>query len=899
MRKTLLHILTIYILQCAFCIGVHAQMDTEFWFAAPSIVQEHDPGEVKLVIVAYDDDATISISQPAAGRTLMASRVVPKHTTYTYSIKGVTNYRTTVETPADGLVHSNGLLVKSTARVSVYYATTDPNSEVYTCKGRHGLGTEFVVPMQTRYNCGHNAYSSIEIVASQDGTTVQIKTLVPTNVSPTPATVTITLNRGETYAIRSLAPNTTAANHLGGTIITSDKPIAVNSTDDSAAAGGDLDLIGEQLVPSNFAGSHYILPSNTSTHEYAYFYAINDTARIYTQDAAGQETLVATVYPGQSAEYKLGNLQAYLLYTKDNTPFVCFHLTAVGGELSGTILPSLNCSGSQEVSYIPALSQVEAQVTVLTKTENIGSFLVNGSPYELPAMSFFPVPGDSTWSFCSCAMLTLPPGQTSFTIKNTTGVFHLGVLDNGGGACSYGYFSNYGEISLYAALQNDYYMAGDTVRFHLTGMSAFSHVTWTGPHGVFAQDEAEPFIANATELDAGMYIVSAEHSEGCEVAPDTIYVNVFNIVPSRTDSVCAGDSIRLKAMVSKPLTWYQDGNKIDGYSSRFLTYYPTQPEEVVFRIDGQKQGTEMIDWVDTLPLLLPSADSVIVAEYNFDNMIIGAQYSWSVTLSAPSANTVAPKLRFYVDDQPSAITAVPNGAPVRMSHTWTATSKQSRLRLVVISPRPERSLQIDMMSLTPLLTFSEERKVVAEDCTEPEPECPTLTYDSLALTLCDTVMPYSWRGMTCNGAGIYRDTLRTTLSNGVECDSIIYYLNLQVEECKCQYEFIAQRWDDVLFVMNADYNGGYTFLSYQWFCNGQPLLDQTSSYLYVPSHLQTGDTYEVEAMTTSGELLRSCPYVISAASASPAPAASKSLRNGMMVITIGNQIFTPHGVRID
>lgn len=45
---------------------------------------------------------------------------------------------------------------------------------------------------------------------------------------------------------------------------------------------------------------------------------------------------------------------------------------------------------------------------------------------------------------------------------------------------------------------------------------------------------------------------------------------------------------------------------------------------------------------------------------------------------------------------------------------------------------------------------------------------------------------------------------------------------------------IVQRWDDILSVTNADWNGGYKFSAYQWYKNGEPLDGQTYSYLYLP-----------------------------------------------------------------
>ena len=46
-------------------------------------------------------------------------------------------------------------------------------------------------------------------------------------------------------------------------------------------------------------------------------------------------------------------------------------------------------------------------------------------------------------------------------------------------------------------------------------------------------------------------------------------------------------------------------------------------------------------------------------------------------------------------------------------------------------------------------------------------------------------------------------------------------------------EVIAQRWGDVLAVKNEDYNGGYQFVAFQWYKNGNPIEGATSSICYL------------------------------------------------------------------
>lgn len=43
---------------------------------------------------------------------------------------------------------------------------------------------------------------------------------------------------------------------------------------------------------------------------------------------------------------------------------------------------------------------------------------------------------------------------------------------------------------------------------------------------------------------------------------------------------------------------------------------------------------------------------------------------------------------------------------------------------------------------------------------------------------------------------------------------------------------LQQKWNDAIFLRNEDYNGGYSFTSYQWYKDGQPIEGATSPYLY-------------------------------------------------------------------
>ncbi|MBQ0089893.1 MAG: hypothetical protein KBT27_11255, partial [Prevotellaceae bacterium] len=73
-----------------------------------------------------------------------------------------------------------------------------------------------------------------------------------------------------------------------------------------------------------------------------------------------------------------------------------------------------------------------------------------------------------------------------------------------------------------------------------------------------------------------------------------------------------------------------------------------------------------------------------------------------------------------------------------------------------------------------------------------------------------------------------------------------------------------QRFQDVIAILSTKYNGGYTFETYQWYKNGEPLVGETHEYLYLPQELDTIAAEYWVRLTRSGETesFQTCPITI-------------------------------------
>ena len=74
---------------------------------------------------------------------------------------------------------------------------------------------------------------------------------------------------------------------------------------------------------------------------------------------------------------------------------------------------------------------------------------------------------------------------------------------------------------------------------------------------------------------------------------------------------------------------------------------------------------------------------------------------------------------------------------------------------------------------------------------------------------------------------------------------------------------IAQRWNDVLAIRNADFNGGYQFDSVQWYVSGQPIEGATDFNYYVgpENKLRFGEEYQALLTRADGVKLFTCAFV--------------------------------------
>ncbi|MCX6182305.1 MAG: IgGFc-binding protein, partial [Bacteroidetes bacterium] len=384
MKQHVLYILSLISLP----IVTVAQTDNDFWFVAPEVTSTHADRPVFLRLSTGAAAATVTIEQPAnaasfnGGSPIVLS--IAANTTYSQDLSVWIDM---IEngSPAANVVENKGLHITSTQNINVYYEVVGTatgrvlNSDLFVLKGANALGTKFYTPFQDILQNGKVDWSlagnsAIDVVATEDNTTI---TITPTkNIVGHAAGIpfSIVLNKGQTYS--AMATGTLGVDHLGGTLISSNKPIAVTIKDDSVLQGDGLDLIGDQMVPVSIAGTNYIVNKgflsapDVNTGDRAVICATENNTTIKIGGV-----LKTTINAGQIYNYQVTLASEYI---ETSHPAYVLHVSGFGNEVGGALLPPIVCTGSRTVS-ITRVTTADFYLNILVLNGGQNNFTITNS----------------------------------------------------------------------------------------------------------------------------------------------------------------------------------------------------------------------------------------------------------------------------------------------------------------------------------------------------------------------------------------------------------------------------------------------------------------------------------------------------------------------------------------
>lgn len=558
------------LLLCVFFIHVcFGQQDKLFWFAVPRVTAGHGNAPVTLNLSAAGKPANVRVEIPAAGITLYQATLQANMS----AAINLTQYLTLLQTTPDSII-GNGLLITADNRISAYYEVNNIyNSEIFVLKGKNALGKDFIIPGATNSMNGGltpAALNTFDIVATEDSTVVTITPKKAIKGHPAGIPFTIVLNRGQTFSAAGVGGS--PSNHLAGSTVHANKPVAITLNDDSifmpGITYGCLDLAGDQLIPVNVAGSTYItmpsflaIPNSTQTvpTDWVYITATADNTIVYVD-----QLQKATLQAGETFTLPSYNT---VFYIESSKPVLVYQVSGWLCEVGSAVLPPITCTGSAEVSFVRSSVLPDSlYMLLLVQSGYENGFTFNGNNAVIPASAFQPVPASNgKWKYAriSVPATVLPYGNVA-NIRNSGSTFHLGLLSGVGTYTSrYGYFSGFAAFDEVELKTNAPVCDSGVVTLTCDLPASLQNyaVTWLNPSNQLVAHQASITLSPFTAAQEGTYrcLVNKSNctSDTFRIVANILHVQLDSIVG--TTIVCRGDSIQLAP-----------SNTVAGYTYQWL-----------------------------------------------------------------------------------------------------------------------------------------------------------------------------------------------------------------------------------------------------------------------------------------------------------------------------------------
>lgn len=633
-------VISVLILLLATTSLVKAQVDTLFWFAAPWITPDHDQNTpMAFHFSTFNNPTTIRLRQPSG--TYDTTFSVGANSLFSKYVSHIVNE---VESkPADNLLTSGFEITSDYPIVVVYDFISSPNGgssnnpETYSLKGQNGLGYEFVVPFQTLWNnktlgTDRNGDGQITqpkqqftVVAAEDNTTIWITPKCDV-VGGHPANVTYSVTlpfKGNSYTCENLVQTTSSVpgSSLAGSIVVSDKKVAVTGSDDSvnpSGGGGCFDLLGDQIVPVDVIGQEYNVNKgflNTGSDESIFVVATENFTTVTIDDGT-----VSTVILNQGDTYQYSITQQLTNVKSDKNVYV-MHMSGYGCELGSAILPPVNCAGSDQVTF-PRTNGQSFLLDIICPAGAEGNFTLNGSTTLITAGMFNPVPGTANTVMgaqISFNTTDIPVGSANI-INNSSDLFSLGIINGGASTgCLYHYVSSFIR-RVYVDAGNDTTLCNGEPSVALVGSVEGGATTgeWTVLNGTGILNTptnlTTTYLPTVSDYNQGELTFVLASTGNCNPVYDTLKVSFIqspNVSAGSDDTYCKNNltSIPISGTLSYAAgaTWSGGNGGAFGNSGSLTTTYTPSPTDLAN---------------DSVVLYLTSAGSFFACPNDEDTVVV-------------------------------------------------------------------------------------------------------------------------------------------------------------------------------------------------------------------------------------------------------------------------------------
>lgn len=608
-------VISLVIFICSLSIqGLKAQQDTEFWFAAPEVSASVGDSPIFLRLMTYDSSSDVTVSLPANGGFSPINLNIPANSVDSVDL---TPFLAQIESPAGNIVSNNGILISATENISAFYELQSPNNkEIFTLKGSKSTGSNFYTPFQKNWNNASTtpaSFSSIDIVATEDNTNVLVtpKTDIIGHVQG--ATFSITLNEGETYSARDM--NVSASSSLSGSIVSSNKPIAVTVFSGALSNAGCLSTVGDQITPVDYTGRRFIVQSSTGGNDRILILATQNGTSINVENST---TTSAVISWGETIELPTSDA---INYISANKPIYVWHTSGYGCELAGAQVPNLICAGKYTTAFTRTTSD-SIGLVLYTRTGFENQFTLNGNPTLIPSSAFNPVPGTSGDYQAAIIYYSTTdiPVNSYNEVTNAGDIFGMGVLTgNDGFGSTYGYLSEFNSYPFIQAGADDTVCAN--INYGINGVVGGGDITGLWSTSGFGTFDDPTNILNNTYIPSALDTLISPinliltSTGNCPVLKDTI---VLEVEPGPIVSASADQTLCENNAIAS-LSGSVEGGATTGYWESLGTgvFLPDSSvlnsEYVPSSLDLSNGSVELVLHSTIVGSCLPETDTVLIS----------------------------------------------------------------------------------------------------------------------------------------------------------------------------------------------------------------------------------------------------------------------------------------------
>jgi|GEM_PF-755211 len=387
-------------------------------YARSGLSTNNDVRDHYLQLSTLETDAfnvTITNANGTVNQTVSLSKSSPQNiilsdTPYGSSSYGALNIVTSSD--VNTINDTDGLVVSAAKR---FYANIRHSSGAQggslVAKGNTALGQ--------RFRSGH-VYTNtqqlpvkshfISVMAVADNTTIDFSDISPgiTFVSATPTSIELDQYESYVVAVELDTPgNELVANDLNGTLVTSNKPIVMNSgsflAGHSTETGSGRDIGIDQIVPTNYLGTRFIPAiggggANAVNMEVPIVVADTDNTSIFIN---GSATAIATIDAGEYYPISGTNFSNGSMFIRTSHPAYLYQST------------SSNSNNGQAMNFVAAIfDNLEPQDLVVPDVGQLGTPTIS---IIAPSSATITLDGSNLTGGASV------PGTAAFLLYTVTG----------------------------------------------------------------------------------------------------------------------------------------------------------------------------------------------------------------------------------------------------------------------------------------------------------------------------------------------------------------------------------------------------------------------------------------------------------------------------------------------